>query len=257
MNLKSLVYTKKEWESEFFGINYYGIEFLEKVDEGEFEAQLATFIEKVDFTLVECSLDISYINYAKILEQYGFQLIDSRITFITLINAEDKTFDYPNVYSDYLIRNELPEDKDSIIHLTHRYLTNNSGFISRYKDLNYFEEKDAEKYFETWINYCLNKESTHTAVAIYEDEVVGFFIFEEKENQGDTPLYKGILCAVENAHQGKKLHLSMQSFLFKQFEQKEFYLDNTTQLSNYPVVKNHIRSMRRLDKMSLTFILKK
>lgn len=257
MNLKSFVFAKKDWESDFFNLDYYGISFLHKTDEQQVRAELEQFINEVDFNIAECNLDLSYINYARILGRNGFQLIDSRISFTTLINSDDKTFDHPNVYPEYIIRNQIPDDKDSIMKMTHRYLTNNQDFVSRYKNLDFFKDQDAERYFETWINNCLSKENIHTSVAVHEDEVVGFFIFEEKGLDKEKPLYKGILCAVETAHQGKKLHLSMQSFLFKQFQQEEFYLDNTTQLSNYPVIKNHIRSKRRLDKMSLTFLMKK
>ena len=257
MKLKSFGFSKKKWESDFFGINYYEIDFLENTDESVFKIELKRFLQEVDFNIIEINFDIRYINFAKILENNGFQLIDSRISFVTLITAEDKTFNYPNKYSDYQIRNAVPEDKESIIRMTHKYLTNNSDFVSRYKNQDLFEDDDAERYFETWIKYSLGLENGRTCVATFKDEVVGFFIFEEKGQHKETTLYKGILCAVETAHQGKKLHLSMQSFLFKQFEQKAFYLDNTTQLSNFPVIKNHIRSNRRLSKISLTFLLKK
>ncbi len=254
---KSIELKLKDWESSFFNKKYYALVFKEHLNEVDCSHALKQMLSSEDFDLIECNLDLCHIKMAKVLEKYHFQLVDSRITFVTKINRAEGAFDHPNTYKEYNIRYAMATDLPVIVEMTHRFLTWNSNFVSRYKDLDFFDEKDAERYFETWINYSINSKNAHTAVLEFESEVVGFFIFEQKEDYKETPLYKGILCAIEKAHQGKKLHLALQSFLFNDFVSNEFYLDNTTQLSNYAVVKNHIRSDRNLSKMSLTFLLSK
>jgi len=254
---KVLRYSKKEWESDFFGTKFYKIFLQEELEKRKLNEELERFVREVDFDLVECNLDVSRISSAKILQQNGFKLIDSRAAFKTLINSADKAFDYPNEFPKYKIRNYLPKDNEKIQSLTLRNFTHNNNFTSRYKDCEFFKQGDSERYFEAWVNYSIGREDTHISVATYDDEVVGFLIFEKTGLYKDFPIYKGILCAVETPHRGTKLHLSMQTFLFKQFEHKEFYLDNTTQLSNYAVLKNYIRANRKLDEMALTFLLKK
>lgn len=257
MNYKYVLYREKKWETDFFGRKYFDLVLKEKTSLSNIDAELAEITVNNNFDLIECNLDLCHIKMAKVLEKYHFQLVDSRITFVTKINRAEGAFDHPNTYKEYNIRYAMATDLPVIVEMTHRFLTWNSNFVSRYKDLDFFDEKDAERYFETWINYSINSKNAHTAVLEFESEVVGFFIFEQKEDYKETPLYKGILCAIEKAHQGKKLHLALQSFLFNDFVSNEFYLDNTTQLSNYAVVKNHIRSDRNLSKMSLTFLLSK
>jgi hypothetical protein len=48
----------------------------------------------------------------------------------------------------------------------------------------------------------------------------------------------------------------MQSYLFQHMPRERFYVDNTTQLSNYAVIRNHIRGKRILDRIELTFFWK-
>ncbi len=45
----------------------------------------------------------------------------------------------------------------------------------------------------------------------------------------------------------------MQSFLYGQLGFGECYLDNTTQLANAPVIRNHVRSEKHFESTTLTF----
>ena len=65
----------------------------------------------------------------------------------------------------------------------------------------------------------------------------------------------GVLTAVEPAYRGEKAHLSMQSFLYQHIPENRFYLDNTTQLTNFAIIKNHITSQKKLNRMDLFFYL--
>lgn len=94
-------------------------------------------------------------------------------------------------------------------------------------------------------------------IAEYDNTIASFFIIERVKDYENLPRFKGILTAVKKEHRGQKLHLAMQSHLYKHLGIEKFYLDNTTQLSNMPVIKNHIKSNRRLHQMSLTMMLKK
>jgi hypothetical protein len=67
------------------------------------------------------------------------------------------------------------------------------------------------------------------------------------------PIYKGILTAIDSDVRGKNTHLVLQSFIFKQIKEEQIYIENATQVSNIPIIRNHIRSHRMLD--SVTFIL--
>lgn len=67
------------------------------------------------------------------------------------------------------------------------------------------------------------------------------------------PLYKAILAAVNPDYRANSYHLHMQAYLYKQFPEKQFYLDNTTQLTNIATIKNHIKSQKKLNRIVLTF----
>ncbi len=239
----------KPWESEFLGINYYSLELNRVI--GSLHDQL----KKTDFDLVICDINLQEIISIQHLESVGFRTVDSRITFLTLIDLAENSYFFEA--EEYVVRTFEKKDLEKIIALTHSYLTDNPDFVSRYKNLHYFKPNTARRYFETWIINSIKSEKTTTIVAEIGDEVVGYFIIEDKGFQDDFPLLKGVLTTVEKNHRGKNLHLAMQSKIYKSLNCQKFYLDNTTQLSNIAVIKNHIKSNRKLSHLTLTMMLKK
>lgn len=247
----------KKWESEFFNKKLYQLTINESFVESDLFQSILDQLSEIKFDIIEINLNVKNIKVAEILEKIGFKLVDSRITFLTKIDLNETKFDFPIIDKSHKIRFYNPSDLSSLIQITEKYLTYNEDFISRYKNLHYFNIGDSEKYFKKWITYSVTNSASLTAVVEHKGKVIGFFIFQRKEDIEKLPLYKGILVAVKHQYQGFKLHLSLQSFLFKSFNSKQFYIDNTTQLSNYGVIKNHIRSNRKLNKMELTFMFSK
>lgn len=238
---------RKDWESEFFNLEVY--ELLDWKTLDGIDRKLAT----INFDLLECNLDFERFDNLAKLEELGFRTIDSRISFLTLIDTEDSKFlsDAP----EYIIRPFIQSDFNAVLELTHTHLTHNDSFISRYKNEAFFPKGSALDYFSTWIEFSINSPNSITVVSEWNEQVVGFFIIEKKNLIAGIPVWKGRLTAVEKNHRGKKLHLSMQTKIFEIIGLQQFYLDNTTQLSNLAVIKNHIKSNRRLESMSLNLML--
>ena len=241
--------SKNDWESKFFKKEIFKLEFDGKIDE------LKTDLRNNNWDLVECNVNLTNFKDILMLQNLGFKIVDSRIRFLT--NIEFNQQDYLFYNEDYTIRNYLEKDLDFILNLTQEFLTNNKNFISRFKNESYFNVDDGEKYFTKWINFSLANPNSKTAVVEKDNKQVGFFIMEEKGVHKEIPLLKGILTAVDKNNRGNKLHLVLQTFLFENFGYKSFYLDNTTQLSNIAVIKNHIKSSRKLDSMHITMYLDK
>ncbi len=242
---------KKAWESDFFAKQIYELKISEIVS-GE---AILEALSEVEYDLVECNLDCQLILNVKTLEDIGFRTVDSRITFLTQINLEESKYLFEAPHG-YKIRKYRPSDLEDIIQQTHYFLTNNDKFVSRYKNLDYFSDNDAELYFDTWIRYSIDDSDSITMVVEYKEQPVGFFIAKQQTPINGTPLLKGILTSVDLNHRGKQLHLVLQTTIFKEMNYTNFYLDNTTQLSNIAVIKNHITSSRKLKTLSLTLLLK-
>lgn len=237
---------KKEWESNFFGLSIYELVTWNGLD------TLEGKIEKLDYDLIECNLSFSNFKDLSFLESIGFRTVDSRISFLTLIDVKDQRFLASS--PKYKIRPYLRKDFEEVLEMTHKHLTFNDSFVSRYKNTMYYPGGFAEKYFKSWISKSVLSEDSITVVAEFNSKVVGFFIIEKKTLDAEIPVWKGRLTAVDKLHRGNNLHLSMQSKIFELIPTTNFYLDNTTQLSNIAVVKNHIKSNRKLESMSLNLI---
>lgn len=252
-----LNYYRKDWESDFFGSEIFYLDLPRGLNEQKFPIQLQNTLPHIPFQLLETNLDTLDLVHAGTLEHLGFRLVDSRATFLTPIDLSEGKYQFANQHHEYTITYAKEADHATIFALNQQYVVENPGLISRYKNQRYFHPDDARRYFSKWIEYCLEKSETHVAVCQLAGHTVGFFIFEDRGYHEDgLPVFKGILCAIDQPHQGKKLHLALQSFLFENFGPKQFYLDNTTQISNYPIFKNHIRSNRTLHELKLTFFLK-
>ncbi|MEE9438879.1 MAG: hypothetical protein V3V14_07765 [Saprospiraceae bacterium] len=243
---------RKDWESDFFKKEIFNL----NCKPSDFtDAELKNEIKSIPFDILEYNLETSKIDYSSILGQMGFLLVDSRISFITQIKQSDKGL--YNKPDDVIIRLFNSKDKESILKLTNEFLENSKTFKSRYTNRYFFEKAVAQKYFLKWIFNSIGDKNSIIAVAEHNQNVIGYFIYQHRGQHLGLSLYKGILCSITKNFQGKKLHLILQNFLFQNFKEDTFYIDNTTQLSNIPILKNHIRSKRNLHSSFLTFMLKK
>lgn len=246
---------RKNWESDFFGIEIFKLE----VDLDNFEiSEVKDKLSEVSFDFIEFNLDVREIQDAYLFENLGFRLVGSRAEFLTLRKNGDIEKNYEESF-DIELRLHNSGDNAILLKLTEQFFSANNSFRSRYLNNYYLGEgnKKVEDYLKTWIsNSILDQNSI---IAIAEDDkkqMVGYFIYKRNGDYNKLPLYKGILSIVTKEHRGKKLHLKLQDYLIAKIPFEEFYLDNTTQLSNISVIKNHIRSKRKLNLAFLTFILK-
>ncbi len=256
MNNKLYTINRKQWESDFFGIEIFELSlenFNIKDHKNDILAYIKNYPNKVD--IIEVNLPIQNFNSVSALEEIGFRMMDSKIQFLTKIDRSDSIFT-KETKSDVIIRNAEHKDLDQISNLVKKYLTDNSEFISRYKNLDFFPENSANKYYNQWVNFCFENKNTYITVCENKKgEIVAFFIFL-KESSGDEVIYKGVLTVIEKEFRGLNLHLVMQSFLYNQFNEDTFLINNTTQLSNFPVIANHIKSSRKLNLITLNMMLR-
>lgn len=254
---------EKKWESEFFNTRWgllscNGLLSNQIVERPkEIANDLQSVLEKSDnsFDLLEFQATHDLFLLVPYLEMYGFRMVDSRISFKTLLtpdNLKEQSFplDFGNLRIELFSNRYLNE----IIFLTNKHLTHNSSFVSRFKNPLFMDPGAAEKYFTTWIkNSVLSQNSVSCILLDTDDAVKGYFIYEKKGTENGLPIYKGILTVIDEEYRGKSTHLAMQSYLFSQIKEPKYFVDNTTQLTNLPVIRNHIKSHRTLNSIALTF----
>jgi hypothetical protein len=247
----------KEWETEFFKRTFgsltidYGL-FINLPNESIHSAfeTIILYADENHYDILELHLDILGMQIIPVLEEKGFRLVDTRATFITLI--EKKHIDK---YSSDIgkICFATKTDFERILSLTHKSLTHNPSFLSRFKNRSFFTQQETERFYSAYIENYLDNKDVLFSIWKREDQVIGYFIYKLAGHYNGKQIYKGILTAVDPEYRGHNAHLVMQSFLYGYFPEEQFYLDNTTQLTNFPTIKNHIRSQKTLNRIDLTF----
>lgn len=256
------VLEKRNWESTFFQKRYGTLKFVNETlfvnnDPSDLKVELAALLAeaRANYDLIDFHLPAHLFQFISICEDFNFRLIDSQIIFKTLI--DETTLDQQNFdlqFDELQLRMFEHRDLSQIISLTNENLTYNPFFVSRFKNLDYFKEDDASRYFEQYIlNMAENENSFCNVLVDVSNKVDGYFIYEKKGTLNNLPVYKGILTLITEQYRGKGTHLAMQYHLLKQFKEKKFYIENATQLSNFPVIKNHIKSQRTLE--NIRFIM--
>jgi hypothetical protein len=258
----------KEWESDFFSFPIGSLRFDFPFDASEYfqrypelQSRLIELLRISDgqYELLEADVDAKLLFAIPLLEEQGFRMVDSRCSFLTPLEKKDLTgqqFESSN--PQIQIRDKTEDDFDSIAAMTVDFLVNDPAFLSRYKNVAYFTEGAAERYFLEWIRNAFHSTDALIAVAVQRSgEVIGFYIYEKKGVKNQLPIYKGILSVVRPEFRGADIHLALQSFIFGRLEEPRFYVDNTTQLANTGVIRNHIKSHRRLELISLVFFRKR
>jgi hypothetical protein len=167
-----------------------------------------------------------------------------------------KSSDFPReINGEGVVRSYREADLSDILEITKECFVENIDFKSRYNNRSLFTKKESVKYYNAWITNSITSPDTYCAVWEHQKKTQGFFLYSHIVEDGEDVL-KGILTGVREGYRGHSAHLRMQSFLYSQFGLEEFTLDNSTQITNIPVIQNHIRSRKRLAGMKLIFYRK-
>ncbi len=244
-----------EWETSFFGRRLGRLSVVAQAAAalspgGWREAVSLAAAEADSYDLVQVHLDVRRLPLAPALEEAGFRLVDTRISFVTRLDRRSLVRYEPPLGH---VGPASPGDLPALLDLAHRRLTHNPRFHSRYKDRDYFTPQEATRWFAAWVENDLADPGSRLAVWRIEGRVEGFFGYRRQEDREGLPFYKSSLAAVEDARRGQKAHLFLQTALFDGMPTDLFWVDNTTQLGNWPVIHNHLLTGRRLDRIELTF----
>ncbi|HCL46085.1 MAG TPA: hypothetical protein DHW55_02405 [Flavobacteriales bacterium] len=240
------------WEASFFGFPVEEIRignslFADVTDE------VSALIEgAAPETLLKVSVDARQLHAIPWLERQGFELWESRYVWLTTFSRDELT-------QKHALHASLPEDRivwgteahhEAILSMTQAQVAKSTAVVNRF-DSPFYPEGSAEMWYAKWIAQVLQNPMALVAVAEHGEkrEVAGYFIYLPGEPRDGVAAYKGILSVIQPAHRGRNLHVHLQQFLFEEMAKRHerVTLDNTTQVSNYPVVRNHAKSGRRPD----------
>lgn len=255
----------KEWETNFFGFSYGILSFTAEQTFDTIKDNLAVAVvelhqllsnESRNYAYIEINLDSRFFFFIPQLEEHGFRLLDTKATYLTEFSQEElQKQNFELVDENLRIRNKRDADYETILKMSVDVLVRDKVFVSKYKNRDFFTEDIPDKYYTEWIKNTFNSSSSYFSVLTnQEDDIKGFFIYDKRiDTKSGIPIYKGILTVVDKDVRGKNIHLALQSYIFKQIKDEKLIIENATQVSNIPVIRNHIRSHRMLD--SVTFIL--
>jgi len=244
------------WEASFFGFPIEEIK-LGGHAEAEVVPQLLELIEEVGpEILLKVFVDARQLHAIPLLERQGFELWESRFQWLTTWSREELLQRHdlnPKLPGDHVVwGNE--SHHEAILEMTQTHLAKSPAVVNRF-DSPFYPEGSAEKWYAQWIRHVLGSPDVMVAVAEHGEgrEMAGYFIYMPGEPRDGMALYKGILSVIQPAHRGRNLHVHLQKFLFEEMAKRheQVTLDNTTQVSNYPVIRNHAKSGRRPDHIEL------
>jgi len=248
---------ENKWETRFFnrkcGIFNVNHELLLKSQPKTIHDvldELILFAGNNNFQLIEYQCDISGFNLIAFIEEKGFRLVDTKITFLSKIE-KPITQKYLSEIGTIGLAND--KDLEGILNLTHMSFTNNPEFLSRFKNRRYYNDAETAIYYAAWINKNFKDKNTLFAVIKDNEKVICQLFFKPEGFEQGIRVYRAMFAAVDPKYRGFKTHLALISFLCNQVKENTFYLDSTTQLTNFPLIKNNIRSKRLLKSITLIF----
>lgn len=251
------------WESSFFGFPILEME-LEPSD--VHPDRLSTLAQSISDELekgspehlFKASLDAQLIQGAPVLERLGFELWETRFVWMTQMTSSllVQEFGVQNSDSTFSIHWNQPEDNEEIVEMAVELVAQSHDVITRF-DSPFYPSGSGSRWYKSWLEDVLNTPSTLVSLARHKPsgKLAGFFLYQRKGEQKGCPVFKGILSAVSPEFRGNKLHIHLQKEIFKKISKvgETVWLDNTTQLSNYPIIRNHARSGRRPQEIQLVF----
>ncbi|MBN2114435.1 MAG: hypothetical protein JW785_09950 [Acidimicrobiia bacterium] len=249
--------TPNDWETRFFGRPIGALQVMwdeaVRLDNAEWGRAVAALVAAADAAghrLVQCHLDVRGLGLAPALEDAGFRLVDTRVTFFTQIDRRAVPRFEPQAAG---LRLAGPPDLPDLLALTRRGLTDNPGFYSRYKNRAYFTPEESARWFEGWVRNDLADPGSMVVIWEVEGRAVGFLGYTRRGERDGLPIYKGTLAAVDPGWQGRQAHLTMTTFVYDRLPADEVWIENTTQLTNTPIFRNHLVTGKRLDRIELTY----
>jgi hypothetical protein len=216
------------WMSDFYGRNWYRVigSNLNVISDGMYEWR----IEPGDPSSIA------------VAESLGFSLVETNVEFMTTV-VGSRTY-----FAD--IRLADKSDLSNIVQLTHQMYTYDERFQNRFKNQEFFTKDMSKRYYESSVVNCFNSNKAVTCVAEVNGEIIGYFMMSKIGER----TYKGMMTAVKPSGRGKQLHTRMQDFCYGQID-SPLEVINRTQLSNLPVINNHIKQARKLVKVEHIFLL--
>ena len=248
---------RNDWESDFFGRKQGRLvleaDLLATAGDEELAPPLALLVQEMDqreYDLVELRLYARQTHRVPVLEDFGFRLVDSRFSFLTTMGQG--TFEVFELRRG-TIRWARADDIPAMQRLNQICFVQNPHFISRFKNRRFFTADDTLRYYDAWIENQLGREGALFTVIEDQGKVVAYHSWLAGAPRDGLPLYKGALVACAPEYRGQKALLAMKCFMYQTREEERWIVDNTTQLSNYTVIKNHIRSQKQLHAIELIF----
>lgn len=243
------------WESEFLQRNLWRLTVPAGTNEAAWMDGILPGLQQLpDDALVEAVVDATCIPLVRFLEDEGFRLCDSKFQFLTRVQADELPPAPATLPEGHSIRNHRPEDLNRILELTEQEVVRNPMLITKFKSP-WFPSDTPSRWYSAWVKDVLNRGALCSVMTDGADVVQGFFAYLRAEDQDDLPVFKGILSAIAPSARGGRAHLALQDHLFRQqFHSPEFWLDNTTQISNTPIYRNHFHSGRQPHSIQLILL---
>ena len=243
------------WESDFLKRELWRLQIRNGFSSQEWTDGVLPALQKIPATaLCEAVLDARNITIARLLEDEGFRLCDSKFQFLTRVQASTLPPCPASMPQGHLIRSFGSQDLPSILQLTEDEVVKNPLLITKFKTP-WFEHGTASKWYAAWLRDVLEQGAPCSVLWDAQGSVAGYFAYQKKGTHEGLPVYKGILSSVRPAARGHRVHLLLQDHLLRTaIAEPEFWLDNTTQVSNNPVFRNHFNSGRKPHTISLVFL---
>jgi hypothetical protein len=199
---------------------------------------------------IEVLVTPEQISNVPTLEDAGFRLVDSKMSFISKLSISDVV---PKPVPFGRLRQVRKEDLPCVSELTVRHLVDNPVVYSRFKNPDLYSREESIRYYDAWNLRAFREQPELFVVWEVEGEVGAYFNYMRFDHPQFKPYFKGILTVVDPRYRGRNAQNIMQSFLFEKFQEPEWWIDNTTQISNTAVIKNHIKAGKAFHGSELIF----
>lgn len=243
------------WESDFLQRNLWRLTLGAGTSEQIWAKDILPKLKELpEDALVEAVVDATCISMVRLLEDQGFRLCDSKFQFLTRVRADQLPPAPATLPEGHSIRNYRENDLQAILDITEKELVQNPMLVTKFKSP-WFPSETPSRWYSAWMKDVLSRGALCAVLENPAQVVVGYFAYIQGEDVEGFPLFKGVLTAIRPESRGGRVHLAMQDHLFRNaIQAPTFWLDNTTQISNRPVYRNHVNSGRKPHSISLIFL---
>jgi hypothetical protein len=249
MEEQALILERKNWDSDFFKREIYQLIVNGPISQSALNERMKE-LDCAGVWGVETVVYSDRVADTPILEDAGFRLVDSKMTFISKLTESEVANRVPPFGS---LRQVSSKDISSVSELTVECLVDNPEFNSRFKNPRLFSREESIRYYNAWNERCYTEQPELFVVWEVDGRVIAYFNYMRADTRDYSPLFKGILTAVNQSFRGYDLHNLMQEELFRRFGVQEWWVDNSTQVTNIAVIKNHIKARKVFKSSSLIF----